>query len=91
MYIHEKSQKAIRDETSVHLPNNLEVRGLEEVAPGLPVILSEGVLDGDNGVLGSELLVLVGKLLVGNPLLGVGVGVLEVKVVLLDVGLVELR
>lgn len=74
----------------MHIPDNLEVRVLEEVAPGLPVILSEGVLDGDNGVLGGELLVLVGKLLVGDPLLGVGVGVLEVEVVLLGVGLVEL-
>lgn len=72
------------------IADNLEVGGLVEVAPGLPVVLSEGVLDGDNGVLGSELLVLVGKLLVGDPLALVGVGVLEVKVVLLLVGLVEL-
>jgi hypothetical protein len=74
------------------ITDDLEVRarGLVEVAPGLPVVLSEGVLDGDNGVLGSELLVLVGKLLVGDPLALVGVGVLEVKVVLLLVGLVEL-
>jgi hypothetical protein len=34
-------------------------------------VLSEGVLDGDNGVLGSEGLVEVGKLLVGEPLGGV--------------------
>jgi hypothetical protein len=75
------------------ITDDLEVRarGLVEVAPGLPVVLGEGVLDGDDGVLGSELLVLVGKLLVGDPLGLIGVGVLEVKVVLLLVGLVELR
>lgn len=37
-----------------HLPNNLEVRGLVEVAPGLPVVLSEGVLNADNRILGSQ-------------------------------------
>ena len=72
------------------LPNNLEVRGLVEVAPGLPVVLSEGVLDADNGVLGSKRLVEVGQLLVGEPLGGVALRVLEVQVVLLGVGLVEL-
>lgn len=75
---------------SEHLPNNLEVRGLVEVAPGLPVVLSEGVLDADNGVLGSKRLVEVGQLLVGEPLGGVALRVLEVQVVLLGVGLVEL-
>jgi len=54
--------------------NNLVVVDLGEVGPGLPVILSEGVLDGDDGVLGGEVLVLVGELLVGNPLLGVAQG-----------------
>jgi hypothetical protein len=72
------------------IADNLEVGGLVEVAPGLPVVLGEGVLDGDNGVLGGELLVLVGKLLVSDPLALIGVGVLEVKVVLLLVGFVEL-
>lgn len=71
-------------------PNNLEVRGLEEVAPSLPVILSERILNADNGVLLGEVLVQVGKLLVGEPLLRVAVGVLEVEVVFLDIGLVEL-
>ena len=70
--------------------NDLEVGGLVEVAPGLPVILSEGVLNADDGVLASQRLVQVGQLLVGEPLGGVAVGVLEVKVVLLDVTLVEL-
>ena len=72
------------------ITDNLEVGGLVEVRPGLPVVLSEGVLDGDDGVLGSEGLVEVGKLLVGEPLGGVAVGVLEVKIVLLGIGLVEL-
>ena len=72
------------------ITDNLEVGGLVEVAPGLPIILSEGVLDGDNGVLGSKLLVQVGELLVGDPLGGVAIGVLEVEVVLLLLGLVEL-
>lgn len=72
------------------ITDNLEVGGLVEVAPGLPVILSEGVLDGDNGVLGSQLLVQIGELLVGDPLGGVALGVLEVEVVLLLLDLVEL-
>jgi hypothetical protein len=72
------------------IADNLEVGGLVEVAPGLPVVLGEGVLDRNNGVLGGELLVLVGKLLVSDPLALIGVGVLEVKVVLLLVGFVEL-
>lgn len=73
-----------------NIPNNLEVRGLVEVAPGLPVVLGEGVLNADNGVLASKRLVEVGKLLVGEPLGGVALGVLEIQVVLLGVGLVEL-
>lgn len=72
------------------ITDNLEVRGLVEVGPGLPVVLSEGVLDGDNGVLLGQGLVEVGELLVGEPLGGVAVGVLEVKVVLLGISLVEL-
>jgi hypothetical protein len=70
--------------------NDLEVRGLVEVAPGLPVILGEGVLNGDDGVLGGQVLVQAGKLLVREPLGRVAVGVLEVKIVLLGVFLVEL-
>jgi hypothetical protein len=70
--------------------DNLEVGGLEEVRPGLPVVLSEGVLDADNGVLLGERLVELSQLLVGEPLALVALGVLEVKVVLLLVGLVEL-
>lgn len=72
------------------ITDNLEVGGLVEVAPGLPVVLSEGVLNADNGVLGSQGLVEVSKLLVGEPLGLVAVGVLEVQVVLLLLGLVEL-
>lgn len=72
------------------ITNDLEVRGLEEVRPGLPVILSEGVLNGDNGVLLGEGLVELSELLVGEPLALVALGVLEVEVVLLLLGLVEL-
>lgn len=72
------------------ITDNLDILGLVEVAPGLPVVLSEGVLDGDNGVLGGEIRVESGELLVGDPLGGVAVGVLEVKIVLLLLDLVEL-
>lgn len=72
------------------IPNNLEVRGLEEVAPSLPVILSERILNADNGVLLGEVFVQVGELFVGEPLLGVTLGILEVEIVFLCVGLVEL-
>jgi hypothetical protein len=75
---------------SANIPNNLEVRGLEEVAPCLPVVLGERILDADDGVLLSERFVHVGKLLVGDPLGLVAVGVLEVEVVFLLVLLVEL-
>jgi hypothetical protein len=34
-----------------YLPNNLEVGGLVEVAPGLPVVLGERIFDADDGVL----------------------------------------
>mgnify|MGYP005989629891 CR=1 FL=1 len=71
------------------ITDNLDVLGLGEVAPSLPVVLSEGVLDGDNGVLLAKLAVEGSKLLVGDPLGRVAVGVLEVEVVLLLVGLVE--
>ncbi|KAL2290733.1 hypothetical protein FJTKL_14732 [Diaporthe vaccinii] len=72
------------------IPDDLDVLGLVEVAPGLPVILGEGVLDGDDGVLLGQVAVQGGELLVGDPLGGVRVGVLEVQVVLLLVNLVEL-
>ena len=75
---------------SVYIPNNLEVRGLEEVAPSLPVVLSEGILNADNGVLRGKRLVQVGELLIGEPLALVGVRVLEVEVVFLLVSLIEL-
>lgn len=71
------------------ITDNLDVLGLVEVAPGLPVILSKGVLDADNGVLLAEVGVQGSKLLVGDPLGGVAIGVLEVKVVLLLLLLVE--
>lgn len=71
------------------ITDNLDVLGLVKVAPGLPVILSKGVLNADNGVLLAEVGVHGGKLLVGDPLGGVALGVLEVKVVLLLLLLVE--
>ena len=46
------------------ITNDLAVVGLEEVRPSLPVILSEGVLDGDDGVLLGEGLVELSELLV---------------------------
>jgi hypothetical protein len=51
-------------------------RGFVEVRPGLPVILGEGVLNGDNRVRLGKFLVERGKLLVGEPLGLVGVFVL---------------
>ena len=71
------------------ITDNLDVLGLVEVAPSLPVVLSEGVLDGDNGVLLGEVRVQSSELLVGDPLGRVAVGVLEVKIVLLLLDLVE--
>merc|ERR1719282_1665852 len=71
------------------ITNDLEVRVLVEVRPGLPVLLSEWVLNGDDGVLGSQVLVLLSELLVGDPLALVRVRVLEVEVVLLLLGLVK--
>ena len=54
---------------------------LGEVCPGLPVVLIEGVLDGDDRVLLDETNVKVSELLAGNPLGGVRVGVLKVQVI----------
>lgn len=78
------------DAQSRYLPDDLEVRSLVEVAPCLPVILSEGVLNADDGVLAGKVLVQVGQLLIGEPLGGIAVRVLEVKVVFLGIRLVEL-
>ena len=72
------------------ITDDLDVLGLVEVAPCLPVVLSEGVLNADNGVLLAEVAVHGSELLVGDPLGGVAVGVLEVKIVLLLGLLVEL-
>ncbi len=53
-----------------------------KVGPRLPVILVEGVLNGDDGVLGDIAKVKVGELDTRDPLCGVRVGVFEVQVVL---------
>jgi hypothetical protein len=53
-----------------------------EVSPSLPIVLIEGILDGDDGVLLNVAEVEVGELDTSEPLCGVGIGVLEVEVVL---------
>ena len=53
-----------------------------EVSPSLPIILVEGVLNGDDGVLLDVADVEVGELNAGEPFCGVGIGVLEVEVIL---------
>jgi len=52
-----------------------------EVGPCLPVILIEGVLDRNNGILLHIAEVEVGKFGTSDPLARVGVGVLEIQVV----------
>ena len=52
------------------------------MSPRLPVVLVEGVLDRDDGVLLDVAEVEVRELLARDPLAGVRVGVLEVEVVL---------
>ena len=64
------------------ITNDLNAALAGEVGPSFPVILIEGILDGDDGVLGDVAQVEISKLLARDPLGGVGVGVLEVKVVL---------
>ena len=62
--------------------NDLDLGGLVEVGPRLPVVLVEGVLNGADVVLLHVAVVDSGELLTGEPLGLVRVGVLEVKVVL---------
>ena len=57
--------------------NDLDAGRLVQVGPSLPVVLVEGVLDGDNVVLLDVALVDVTELLSGEPLGLVGVGVLD--------------
>jgi hypothetical protein len=61
--------------------NDLDAALLGEVSPGLPVVLIEGVLDGDNRVLGDESEVVISQFLTCNPLGGIRVGVFEVQVI----------
>lgn len=78
----------LSDETLVSdsqiITDNLDVGSLSvvKVLPGIPVVLSEGVLKRDDGVLLDELTVVSSELLVRESLRLVGVRVLEVKVVL---------
>ena len=60
-----------------------------DLLPALKVILLEGILDGDDGVLGNELLVDVKELVLRDHLGAVVVGLLEVEVV--ELVLEELR
>lgn len=72
-----KLVEAVRETTKViYSPNDLEVRGPVEIAPRFPVVLSKGVLNGDNGVFVRKALVEIGQLLVGDPLGWVGVRIL---------------
>jgi len=61
--------------------DNLDAAVGGEVRPSLPVVLVEGILDGDDGILLDIADVKVGELDAGEPLRGIGVGVFEVKVV----------
>lgn len=56
---------------------HLDLGGVGEVAPRLPVVLVERVLDRDDVVLLDELVVELGELLAREPLGRVRVGVLE--------------
>ena len=60
-----------------------------DLLPALKVILLEGILDGDDGVLGNELLVDVKELVLRDHLGAVVVGLLEVEIV--ELVLEELR
>ena len=62
--------------------DNLDATIGGEVRPSLPIVLVEGILDGDDGVLLNIADVKVGELDTSEPLRGIGVGVLEVEVVL---------
>ena len=62
--------------------DNLDATVGGEVRPSLPIVLVEGILDGDDGILLNIADVKVGELDTSEPLRGIGVGVLEVEVVL---------
>lgn len=59
------------------ITDNLALARGGELGPRLPVILVEGVLNGDDGVLGHQVVVVLGKLFTGQPRGGVRVGVLR--------------
>ena len=62
--------------------DDLDATFFGEVSPSLPIVLVEGILDGDDGILLNVADVEVGELDASEPLRGVRVGVLEVEVVL---------
>ena len=59
------------------ISDNLDLGGLVEVGPSLPIVLCEWVLDGANVVLLTVAVVKSGELLSGEPLGRVRVGVLK--------------
>ena len=64
------------------IADDLDVGGAGQVGPGRPVILIKGILDRDNGIVGSEVLVELSELLTGQVLGGIRVSRLEVEIVL---------
>lgn len=64
----------------------MDVRVGSEVAPRLPIVLVERILDRDDAVLLDVAEVNFRQLLAGDPLGGVRLGVLEVEVVLAAAG-----
>lgn len=59
------------------ITDNLDLAASGELGPSLPVVLVEGVFDGDNGVLGNQVVVVLTEFFTGQPLGGVRVGVLR--------------
>ena len=61
--------------------DNLDATFLGEVNPSLPIILVEGILDGDDGILLDVADVEVSELDTSEPLGRVGIGILEVEII----------
>jgi hypothetical protein len=59
------------------ITDNLDLATSGELGPRLPVVLVEGVLDGNDGVLGDQVVVVLTELFTSQPLGGVRVGVLR--------------
>ena len=63
------------------VPDDLDATLRGKVGPSLPIVLIEGILDRDNGVLLNVAEIEIGELGSSEPFRGVGVGVLEVKII----------